>query len=202
MKKFVKKHAFAILAILLALLVTAGGTLAYIITNTEPVTNIFDPSNVQCAVVENGSKTEYYEDKVSISSKSNVMIKNTGDTDAYIRAAVIITWKSADGNVYAQPPSADDYTIAYAKDMGWELSTDGFWYYTSSVPSNETTSVLIIACVPNKTLTVNETTYYLSVEIVASAIQSAPDSVVEEQWLTGVSSADSGKLSIIKGERT
>lgn len=189
-----------IVSLSLILVLSVGITIAYILINTNPVTNTFDPAQVSCAVVENGSEKGHYKGQIQVFSKSDVMIKNTGDTDAYIRASVIITWKSADGKVYAQAPSADDYTMVYAKDTGWELGADGFWYYTSSVPAAGFTNVLITSCTTNKTLTANETTYYLSVEIVASAIQSAPDSVVEKQWVTGVSNADSGKLSIKKGE--
>ena len=194
-KNLTRKQLIALIVSLsLILALSVGVTLAYIFINTDPVTNIFDPAQVSCAVVENGSNTEHYGDQVTVSSKSNVMIKNTGDTDAYIRAAVVITWKSTDGKVYAQAPSAGDYTINYATDTGWELGADGFYYYLKDVApvtecthaTNEAcekccTGVLINSCSQEADATV-PAGYHLSVEIVASAIQSKPDHVVGDEW--------------------
>ena len=84
-----------IVSLSLILVLSVGITIAYILINTNPVTNTFDPAQVSCAVVENGSEKGHYKGQIQVFSKSDVMIKNTGDTDAYIRASVIITWKSA-----------------------------------------------------------------------------------------------------------
>ena len=91
MKKFINKKFIVVTALALLLFVTVGSTLAYIFTKTEPVENTFNPSKVACAVVENNNPDENRADIVlNDSIKTNVQIKNTGDTDAYIRVAVVV----------------------------------------------------------------------------------------------------------------
>ena len=162
------------LVLLIALLV--GTTIAFLITSDEPITNTFNPSQVSCEVNEESFNNEV---------KTNVTISNTGDTEAYIRAAIIVTWKdSENGNVYgAAPIAGKDYTI----DLNlteWIEGSDGYYYYRYPVApkdkENSATSVLI-----NRCFAIHENTpagYGLNVEILGSAIQSVPVSVVNEKW--------------------
>ena len=200
MKKFINKKFIVVTALALLLFVTVGSTLAYIFTKTEPVENKFDPSKVPCAVVENGNDP-VSSGNVPVSSKTNVQIKNTGDTDAYIRVAVVVNWMSADGTrVWATKPvkSTDgtdgDYTIRYAENTGWEKGSDGYWYYTKSVPPTDGSNLTGILISEAKVLkNAPQEGYYLSIEIVASAIQAKPTSVVTSQW--GVTVANDGTIS-------
>lgn len=182
MKLFTNKKLVIITATVLLLAVAVGTTLAFVFTKTAPVENTFTPSKVACAVVENGSKTENTGNIVYTGdAKTNVMIKNTGDTDAFIRVAVVVTWKSKDGTkVWAQTPIAGtDYTITYnlSKD-GWVDGGDGFYYYSQAVSPtspNNLTEILISNAALESGVTgpvgTDGTQYYLSIEIVASAIQ-------------------------------
>ena len=168
MKKLFNKKSVLVTAIVLILLVTVGGTLAYIFTQTPPVENTFDPSSVACAVVENNGDP-VSGDQHKVTSKEKVQIKNTGDTDAYIRVALVVTWKNANGNVWIEKPKAEDYTLSTNLDNGW-IYQDGYYYYTKAVAPGEKTPILINSCVKSKQAP--EAGYTLSVEIVASAIQS------------------------------
>lgn len=185
MKKYINKKSIIIASVMLLLLVAVGTTLAYIFTETNPVENTFEPSKVSCAVVENGYEPVSGEIQNISDIKSKVQIKNTGDTDAYIRVAVVVNWASADGScVWAQKPADDDYTITYNLSNGWFNGGDGFYYYSKAVSPGESTSVLIdeakqLLAAPKGT---DGTQYYLSIEIVASAIQSTPETVVENHW--------------------
>lgn len=185
MKKYINKKSIIITSVMLLLLVTVGTTLAYIFTETTPVENTFKPSKVSCAVVENGGTPVTGSVTDTGNVKENVQIKNTGDTDAYIRVAVVVNWASADGScVWAQKPADDDYTITYNLSNGWFNGGDGFYYYSKAVSPGESTSVLIdeakqLLAAPKGT---DGTQYYLSIEIVASAIQSTPETVVENHW--------------------
>ena len=192
MKRYINKKSIIITSVILLLLVAVGTTLAYVFTETEPVENTFIPSQVSCAVVENG-KEPVSGSLVNISdSKNNVQIQNTGDTDAYIRVAVTVNWMNADGTrVWAQKPIQNtDYTITYnLSEDGWFDGGDGFYYYSKAVSPtspNNLTEILIsnAALMSGVTAPVGTdgTPYYLSIEIVASAIQSTPKTVVEEQW--------------------
>ena len=177
MGKYSRKHKKSglLVAIALLLLVAVGGTLAYILTNTDALENVFNPSRVSCAVVED-QKTEGAENgQVSVTQKTNVKIKNTGDTDAYIRVALVVTWKNEEGKVWANAPVlGSDYSMTLDLSNGWVDGNDGFYYYTQSVAPNGLTNVLITEA--NQLTTghvgTDGTQYYLSIEIVASAIQS------------------------------
>ena len=171
-----KRRMVAALALALILVCTVGGTLAYVFMDTDPVENKFTPSKVTTAVVENGK--EYTNNDVSVTEKRDVKIKNTGDTAAYIRAAIVVTWKKADGTVYAMKPQVGtDYNITIGSN--W-TEKDGYYYYAVPVPAvddasttdvDETlTDALITSCTPAGNNAPDG--YKLSVEIVASGIQS------------------------------
>ena len=207
MKRKLNKRSVALLVSLAVILTAAVGvTLAYIFTNTDALQNIFTPAQVSCAVVENGSTTENKGNIVYTGDiKSNVQIKNTGDTDAYIRVAVVITWKSADGTkVWAQKPvEGTDYSITYPTDTDWVEGADGYYYYTKSVPptdGSDLTGILINEAKQLKPC--SQEGYYLSIEIVASAIQASPDNVVGSQWSNEkvTITASNGTLSVVKKE--
>ena len=198
MKKHITKKTIAIISLALLILITVGTTLALVFTNTDPVENTFKPSKVSCAVVE-GTNAPVENSNVDIGAvKKDVKIKNTGDTDAFIRVAVVVNWMKADGTVWAQKPKIGedaDYQIAFEqKDKNgvviWEQGADGYWYYYKSVAPTETTDILISEA---KQLKPAPEGYYLSIEIVASAIQSTPTNVVEDKW--GVTVNSNGEIS-------
>ena len=127
-----KRMTILLVSLSLILVVGVGVTLAYVFASTGDVVNTFTPSHVSCAVVEkNNNSTETTQvsaGKVDdLTSKQAVQIKNTGDTTAYIRAAIIVTWKKADGTVYAKSPVKDtDYVMQLnLSDDGWVLGADG-----------------------------------------------------------------------------
>ena len=203
MKKFINKKFIVVTALALLFFVTVGSTLAYIFTKTEPVENTFNPSKVACAVVENGGAPVTGDNKYIDAKKTNVQIKNTGDTTAYIRVAVVVNWMSADSTrVWATKPiEGTDYTISYDLTNGWFDGGDGFYYYSKPVSpdsSNNLTSVLIGTAELKEGITApvgtDNTQYYLSIEIVASAIQSTPTSVVTGQWSSVVIDKDGTTL--------
>ena len=185
MKKYINKKSIIIASVMLLLLVAVGTTLAYIFTETEPVENTFNPSKVSCAVVENGYEPVSGEIQNISDIKSNVQIKNTGDTDAYIRVAVVVNWASADGScVWAQKPADNDYEITYNLNGDLFDGGDGFYYYSKTISPEELTTILINEAKQLKSApqTPDGIQYYLSIEIVASAIQSTPETVVENHW--------------------
>lgn len=175
-----KKTLILTIAILCCL-ISVSGTLAYIHTNANKVENIFTPSKVMCEV------DETFENNV----KSNVSVKNTGDTDAFIRAAIVATWvDNTTGNTLAITPVLDtDYTITF-ETSGWTKKSDGYYYCLSSIAPNDNTPILISECKMKDGANIPDNAV-LSIEILASAIQSEPASVVADKW--GVSLGGSSK---------
>lgn len=169
-----KKSKFSALAVclLLTAMLAIGGTLAYLFTHTDPVVNTFNPVDVDIEIVE----------KLDGNIKSNVQIANTGKTDAFIRAKVVITWQNEAGNVYPKAPvpgTGNDYTITY-NNTDWVLGSDGFWYCKNDVAPNALSAILINEAKPLKLC--EDDAYTLHIEILSQAIQSTPENVVIDTW--------------------
>lgn len=178
-----------LIAVLVSLLLVAAlavsGTLAWLTDGTDPVTNTFKAGEIKTMVDESFSNNV----------KTNVKITNTGTVegngvDAYIRAYVVVTWQKleTDGSysVAAETPTADDYTIEYnlvLDDNGgeWVLGEDGFYYWTMPVAPGSSTGVLIKNCQLTENAQIPDG-YYLCVEIISSAIQTLPSTVVKDEW--------------------
>ena len=146
-----KRHKQPILLLcLVALLVfAAGGTLAYLVVHTPSVENQFVPVKVKCSVGDDYTVT------------------NTGDINAYVRAAVVVNWTDADGNIVHTAPAGASYTLSCNTTGGW--SEDGSFYYYSNVvtPTGDTR---VSAPVVTVTSNIPES-YKLRVDVIAEAIQ-------------------------------
>ena len=160
---------FSSLTLILAFFV--GATTAFLIAKDGSVTNTFNFSHVSCEVNETFDGTV----------KSNVCISNTGDTEAYIRAAIVVTWKDAvNGNICgSMPVRGTDYTMEMDQN-DWIEGSDGYYYYKKTVQPGNKTDALIKRCtvIQDKA----PAGYGLNVEILSSAIQSVPVSVINEKW--------------------
>ena len=159
-KHLMQSKSLAVMfSILLLVGITIGGTVAFLVAGSDSVVNAFTPTPVSTYVeetLENGKKTE-------------VKIQNTGDATAYIRAAVVVTWQDANGNIYAQKPvEGTDYTMKWYTN-GWTKGDDGFYYHLSPVDAEKWTEILIDECAPVAGKAPEG--YYLAVEIISSGIQ-------------------------------
>lgn len=173
------------LLIMIILCFVVSGTLMYLLDYGN-VKNTFEPSKV----------TSYVVEELNGNVKENVKIKNTGDTDAYIRATIVVNWKDEAGNIYGEfepvastATETNDYTLVLQEydeldETKWIQGSDGFYYWTKPVAPNETTGTLIESC--EYTANAPEG-YHLSVEILGSAIQSRGKIddgkyIIEDAW--------------------
>lgn len=172
------KKPVALVAILVLLCCAVAGTVAYLVTSTGPVTNTFTPASV----------TTQVEEEFNGTTKSNVRIKNTGNIDAYIRAAVIVNWADAQGNVSGTPVKDTDYVMDLNivtdenPNAPWFKGSDGYYYCKTAIESGSETPVLIESCAKKTTGAGVPEGYDLQVTILADGIQSKPDNVVKEVW--------------------
>ena len=119
----IKKTALPLLLTFLLIAISITGiTLAYLATQTSEIKNIFNPSAVTCQVEETFDGT----------TKTNVNVKNTGDTEAYIRVKLVTYRVNAAGQQIGGTAEIPDFTPG----AGWVLYTDGFYYYTLPVAPN------------------------------------------------------------------
>ncbi|MCI6568722.1 MAG: hypothetical protein MSF32_07465 [Dysosmobacter sp.] len=168
------KTGALILSLLLLVTVAVGGTAAYLLTKTEPVTNTFTPSHVTCEV------TESFDGTV----KKNVNVTNTGDTEAYIRVK-LVTYRINDAGQHIGGAA----TIPSGLELGenW-VERGGYYYYTKPVAPNGS---------PDKSLIgesgINLISYTDAdggkqvIEVMAEAIQSSPAKAVGESWGVSIS---------------
>ena len=175
------KKPVALVAILVLLCCAVAGTVAYLVTSTDPVTNTFTPAEVKTEVTEN-----FVKDEDGKFVKSDVQIKNTGNIDAYIRAAVIVNWADDKGNVSGTPVKDTDYVMDLNivtrenPNAPWFKGSDGYYYCKTSVAPDGSTPALINTCEPAANMAPEG--YALQVTILADGIQSEPADAVIQAW--------------------
>lgn len=115
MKKSILKIA---LSALLVAVVLVGGTLAYLVTATDLLTNTF-------AVVD--IDTEVEEEQGTVKAP---YVVNNSNVAVYVRAYAVVS--TNEGSV---PVAASDVTIHY-DETHWEYNEqDGYYYYKRAVPA-------------------------------------------------------------------
>lgn len=123
------KAGILFLSLLLIVLCTVGGTVAFLVTQTTGLTNTFTPSHVSCSVTENFDGT----------TKRNVNVTNTGDTDAYIRVK-LVSYRVNDQNQHIGGTA----TIpSFTPGTNWVQNGDYYYYTLPVVPGGEPNTELI-----------------------------------------------------------
>lgn len=169
-----RKSVATVLSLLLILTVSVGGTLAYLITHTTPVRNQFTPSYVACQVTESFDGT----------IKSEVNVKNTGDTEAYIRVK-LVTYRVNSANQHiggtAEIPT-------FTPGENW-VKYGEYYYYTKPVaPGAEPETELIGTPGIALSSAYNDADGGKQViEVMAEAIQSGPAEAVGSSWGVSIS---------------
>lgn len=128
-KRRSKKTGMLFLSLLLVIGMVVGGTVAWLSTKSAPITNTFLPSKVACEVTESFNGTV----------KSNVNVKNTGDTQAFIRVK-LVSYRTNDqgqhiGGAAEIPP--------FTPGNGWVKKGD-YYYYTKPVAPDEQPEISLI----------------------------------------------------------
>lgn len=173
----IRMNKLAILFIAVVMLIGAvvGSTVAFLVTKTAPVENKFTYASVSCTVSESFNGT----------TKEKVQIQNTGTTDAYIRATYVVNWLNKDGSIAPVPQGTtpDGYILSISENpnKAWTKGTDGYFYYLTPVAPGGLTDGSLVNCTVTYPQGV-EPEYILSVEILATAVQSTPAKAVREAW--------------------
>lgn len=145
-------------ALLLFSALAVGGTVAWLTADTGKVANTFTPSHVTCTVEESFNS--------ATGLKSNVNVKNTGNTEAYIRVK-LVTYRVNNACQHiggiAEVPRFDPGT-------GWEKNGE-YYYYKHPVKPGEKPAADLIS-------SINLTGSYTDadggkqvIEVMAEAIQ-------------------------------
>lgn len=165
------KSSGMFLAVGLILLFGIGSTYSLLVSKSDQVVNSFSQGVVSVEIMESFDGQ----------TKRDVTVANTGNVSAYVRAAILVTWRDASGNIIGkQPELGTDYTLELNR-TDWFMQ-DGFFYHRAPVGSGEVSSVLIQEA---RQLRPNANSQ-LSIEILGSGIQSTPSLAVEEAWNVAV----------------
>lgn len=187
MKNNKRKYTLFLVCLLLTVAIAVSGTIAYIFTTSDPVTNTFVPVLPKIEIPEEMNGTV----------KENATVKNTGDVDSYLRAKIVVTWQNSNGEVYPEVPILDThYTMS--NGANW-IKVGDYYYYNKvaapgqpAVTKNETTEeiefgsgvteadMLIIKAEVKGQAPMEG--YTLHIEILGQSIQSTPVEAVQEAW--------------------
>lgn len=125
--KNMKMKSILLLALVVAVLMgTVGGTVAYLVTSTDPVTNTFTPGNVDTDIVE------VFDGEV----KSSIQIKNNGNVAVWVRVAIV-------GNYVKDGQVVDAWDGSVKCTSKWEIGSDGYYYYQDKVQPDALTDNLL-----------------------------------------------------------
>ena len=161
-----KKSLTALIALILIICLAVGGTVAFIVTQTQAVKNTFTPADVEVDI------QEVFQDN----TKSSITVLNVDDADkedvpCYIRVKLVSNIQDNDGNVLKAAPLGK---ISLGND--WIDGGDGCYYYKNVVEVGQSTSNLL-ADGASITLTDGQV-----VEVLAEGIQAMPKQAVIDAW--------------------
>lgn len=140
MKHFIKAQAKLLVTVLtLVVVLGIGATVAYLHDTTGVVRNIFDPAQLDTKI----------EETLGTDGTKQVVIANTGKSDAYVRARVMVSGvKNGQLQIVDSLNEVDeDSSVVYlvmpnvnAGDNKWSQIDGDFYYYSDILPGtrNET----------------------------------------------------------------
>lgn len=163
-----------LLSMVLLVTVAIGGTLAYLVTQDEPITNTFTPSFVTCKVIET------FDEDSGI--KKEVNVQNTGDTDAYIRVRLVTYRTNAAGQHIGGTATIPEFTPG----TNWVKDGD-YYYYTLPVKPNEKPTTDLISSITLHQNYADSDSGNQAIDVMAEAIQSGPAEAVGTAWGVSIS---------------
>ena len=164
-----KRSIAALIALVLIICVAVGGTIAYIVTQTDKVENKFTPADVEIKIHETFNGTV----KSSITVQN---VDNPQNVPCYIRVKLVSNMQE-DGNV-----TGSAAINAFELNNKWFKGNDGCYYYKDVVAVGDSTANLL-ADGSTITLTTGQV-----VEVLAEGIQATPIDAVKAAWGEAIAS--------------
>ena len=174
-----RKKVFVTLAVIAVLAAMTTAVYAYMLHRSQTVNNQFVPAQVDCTVTETFQNNK----------KTAVQVTNTSNIAAYVRVRLVCNWQDSKGNPVVR--DADPPTFDLGAD--WVMH-DGMYYYQKPLDpkTGKTGNLLadgakitrpsaVVEYVTSNGVT-TEYWYYPVIEIIAEAIQSLPETTVEDAW--------------------
>lgn len=157
-----KKLPAAAIAIILVVVMTIGGTVAFLMDSTESVINKFTPASSGITI----------EEEVKENCKTEIAVKNTGDTGAYIRVSLVANYYDENGNITGGA-AVPDFAL---NETNWFKGTDGYYYYQTPLPAGKVTESLLAN---GSKMELSEN---MQVTVLAQSMQTTPTNAVTDAW--------------------
>ena len=170
-----------VMATVLLLALAIGGTVAWLSTKDEPITNTFLPSKVACKVQEEFNSTT--------GVKSNVNVRNTGDTQAFIRVKLVTYRTNDQGQHIGGTAALPDFELG----ADW-VEYDGYYYYKLPVAAGGKPEADLTKKMTLKGNCDGADGGHQAIDVMAEAIQSVPEAAVKAAW--GLSIDTNGNLIV------
>lgn len=168
-----------VMATVLLLALAIGGTVAWLSTKDTPITNTFTPSKVACEVTE----------KFNGTVKSDVNVKNTGDTKAFIRVKLVTYRTNDQGQHIGGTAELPEFKLG----KNW-VKYEGYYYYTLPVAAGGTPVTNLTDSMTLKGNYDDADGGHQAIDVMAEAIQSVPQAAVQDAW--GLSINPDGSLNV------
>lgn len=172
-----------VLATVTLLALAIGGTIAWLNDKTDPVENTFDYAHVTCEV------TESFDAATGV--KSNVNVKNTSNTYAFLRVKLVSYRTNAAGQHIGGTATIPTFT----QGEDWVKNGD-YYYYTKSVAPGENPEKPLIDAIGIQLMKsyTDADGGHQAIDVMAEAIQSTPEQAVKDAWGFGLNT--DGSLAV------
>lgn len=170
-----------VMATVLLLALAIGGTVAWLSTKDEPITNTFLPSKVACKVTEDFDSTT--------GEKTNVNVENTGNTQAFIRVKLVTYRTNDQGQHIGGTAALPDFELG----ADW-VEYDGYYYYKLPVAAGGKPEADLTKKMTLKGNCDGADGGHQAIDVMAEAIQSVPEAAVKAAW--GLSIDTNGNLIV------
>lgn len=161
--------AMMVLSVVLLLALAVGGTLAWLSTKTTSVTNTFTPAKVNCEVEEKFDP--------DTGEKTKVNVKNNGNIAVYIRVK-LVTYRTNDaGQHIGGKADLPEFTPG----ENW-VKHGEYYYYTLPVAPGKEPAANLADSMTLKTSYGDADGGKQALDVMAEAIQSAPEKAVADAW--------------------
>lgn len=177
--KTMKMKSILLLALVAVLLLgTVGGTVAYLVTATGPVENVFTPPTYKTDI----------EETIEGNQKTSIIVRNNGQVDVYVRVAIVGYYvDDATGNIVA-PWDGSQVSC----NDGWTKGNDGFYYHNGIVQPGQPTKELL-----KNPISADTTTHpgaHLVITVMHQSIQAEglPSNVTSAQEAFALANAPTG----------
>lgn len=149
----------------LAALLFTNASMALLKMNTGSVENTFTKGSVGAEIKET----------VSNNAKTDIRVKNTGDSPVYVRVRLVSYWLNEDGTVAAKASPA----ISFSPDDSW--TKDGAYYYHKTPVGGGSQTDNLIASGSSIQMKTEDGCKQV-IEVLAEVVQATPQDAVKQLW--------------------